>query len=134
MGGTSFEEFVVHDEIKREDIEDLINEYATIDFEEGLIEFHDEFQEAPTAVQLLVPLLALYAFKLEDQVDSPAMDPVKLAEITDHSVGDAYPVIRELEQRGLIKNVGKEYQIAPGAKSEIESKFSSDRNTETVCA
>lgn len=126
MRNEEFEEFFVGKGLSIEEITDLISPYAEIDVEESRIAFREEYSNADIKIQLLVPLLALHLFEQAGEVESAAIDPIQLAELTDYPIGKAYPVIRELEQSGAIENVGKQYRIVPDSDDRIRTQFEPD--------
>jgi len=132
MGNKEFDQFMVREELSIEEIENLVTSYADFDLEEGSMSLREEFYEAETRIQLLVPLLVLRAFEQDGKADSAAIGPVDLAELTDNSVGEAYPVIRELEQAGILENVGKEYRVVPDKPDQIHTEFNSDTQAEVA--
>lgn len=117
-----FDQFVVRDDIDVGDIRELINEYATLDIDEGLIQFSSRYRDAKIKTQLLVPLLAVYSFNKEGITDDAAIEAVELIEITTATPGEAYPVLRRLEQEGLLENTGKAYRIVPEKFEHLEGE------------
>lgn len=109
-----------------------IDPYVEIDTDEGYIHFRDEFESSDMKTQMLVLLVAIYEINEEGQVDDPSIDPVELAKLADAPIGKAYPVIRNLEKSGLIKNVGQKYKIDLNASNRIKSKL--EDNSDMVVA
>jgi hypothetical protein len=115
--------YVARDELDVEEVRELVRRFVNLDIESGVMRFTDEYGRADLRTRLLVPLLGLYVLEREGGAASEAISPIELAEIAESPVGEAYPVIRELEQEGLIENTGKEYRIVSDERDGLYAQF-----------
>lgn len=112
--------------IEHENAKGWIDCYADVDDE---IHLKDDYYELDSEQQLLVLLLAAYILERQNDTSSESMSPVTLSEITGGTLGETYPVIRNLEKKELIENVGRAYRINPQASDRIKESISSTGTT-----
>jgi hypothetical protein len=126
------DQFVVRDELSADQASSIIEQYVELNLDEQTINFTDAYDEAPLRVRLLVPLLGVHAISKYNNLDPIAIDPAELAEAADEVIGSAYPEIRELEQEGVIENVGKQYRVAEVSPEVLSDVFDGDARRQTV--
>ncbi len=123
MGAGDVDRYIARDDLDVEEVRALAGRFVDLDVEHGVIEFTDEYARADLRTRLLVPLLGLYVLEREGRAASAAVDPVELARIAESPVGRAYPVIRALEQEGLVENAEKEYRVVAHERDGLYAQF-----------
>lgn len=99
--------------IKRDELMNLLKRYLRIVYSSDKFNFQRRYWGLSTDRKVLVVLLGEKARYLLGISEDDRLDPTRVSKLSEVKLGNAYPAIRKLEQRGLIENRGGEYRIPP---------------------
>ncbi|MFU1783847.1 hypothetical protein ACM16X_21000 [Haloarcula japonica] len=103
--------FVDGDAINREMVSKLLEPYLQIDQESGSFYPTDGYKDLNSEDKILVTLTAQRAKEIRGLVDSSAIGPSEISDLSGVKEGTVKPGVRDLAEEGLITNTEEGYTI-----------------------
>lgn len=106
------------------EIAELLSEHAALvsDGPSGsyTVFFKDSFYDLPASKRVAI---ALFVQRVKAELDSTTswVDPSELARLTELSMNEAYPALRQLERTGVVENRNGVYRIPGTEFSKLKS-------------
>lgn len=117
---------VDEDELNKELLFDLLEDYIRIGSDTGRIIIQPEFRQLHSKEKVAVVLLAQHARVELGKADEKWLTPSEISEISGIKKGTVYPAARQLEEDGIAKNDDGSYSIPTYNLETIKSYIRGD--------
>lgn len=99
------------DVIELSKVVDLIADHIRIGADTGRFILTPQFETLSPEHQIVVVLLGQKAREQVDEAGSDQLPPEGISQIMAEPIGQVYPVLRQLEQDGIVENRNGQYRV-----------------------